>query len=350
MGLDTLALRALRRFEPEAANNLALRFLRSGLQRGSAHADDAALRCSVLGLSFPNPIGLAAGCDKNAKAVSGLLKLGFGSVEVGTVTPYPQKGHPGRRVFRWRAESAIVNHMGFPNDGLEQVMSRLGRLPARVGPVGVNLGKNKDSADAAADYAAGVAAAAPHADFLVINVSSPNTPGLRALQKAQALQPILEAALAARRKAPNQPPLLVKVSPDVTDEEAEAFAETVLASGVEGMVVANTTTGRPPEMPPRLSARPGGLSGPPLMALSTRLLRRIARTARGRLVLFGVGGISSGDDVFEKIRAGASIVQLYTAFAYRGPGLLSEIKGDLIARLRADGFSSVADAVGTGLD
>jgi dihydroorotate dehydrogenase len=343
-----LARPVLAALPPELAHQIALTALAAGLA-GRAPADEPILAISALGLAFTSPIGLAAGFDKNAVAVPALLAAGFAFVEVGAVTPLPQAGSPRPRLFRWREGGAIVNRMGFNNEGLAAVVGRLGRISTRAGPIGINLGKNRDTADAAADYAAGVAAASAVADFLVINVSSPNTPGLRGLQAREALAPILAAALAARRAAPRRPPLLVKIAPDLGEGEAEALAEAVAEAGIEGMVIANTTTARPTDMPARIAAEAGGLSGRPLMGPATRLLARIARTARGRLVLIGVGGVSSGADAYEKIRAGASLVQLYTAFAYHGPPRIAAIKRDLAARLRADGFSSVSEAVGSGL-
>jgi dihydroorotate dehydrogenase len=303
----------------------------------------------VWGLEFPNPIGLSAGFDKDAEAYAALLRLGFGFVEVGSITPQPQAGNPKPRVFRLPEDGAVINRLGFNSAGLAAAVTNLRpRRSERVGIVGINLGKNRDSADAAADYAAGTTALAPLADYLVINVSSPNTPGLRALQGSAALRELLARVQAARRAAvPDRPPpLLLKIAPDLAAAEARDVAEVALAGGIDGLIVGNTTIARPPDLRSRHAKESGGLSGRPLFALSTELLRQFDRLTEGRLPLIGVGGIASGADAYAKIRAGASLVQLYTALIYHGPGLVGRIKRDLAACLRADGFATVAAAVG----
>jgi dihydroorotate dehydrogenase len=334
---------------PEAAHRLTIRALRAGLAPGRREVDDPLLRTRVWGLEFPNPIGLSAGFDKGAEAYETLLRLGFGFVEVGSITPRPQAGNPKPRIFRLPEDGAVINRLGFNSTGLAVAVANLRqRETARAGIVGINLGKNRDSADAAADYAAGATALAPLADYLVINVSSPNTPGLRALQEATALRELLaRVQTACRVAAPERPPpLLLKIAPDLALAEVRDVAEVALAGGIDGLIVSNTTTGRSPDLRSRHAKESGGLSGRPLFSLSTELLRQIYRLTEGRLPLIGVGGIASGADAYTKIRAGASLVQLYTALIYHGPHLLGRMKRDLAACLRADGFTTVAAAVG----
>ncbi|MBI1206784.1 MAG: quinone-dependent dihydroorotate dehydrogenase [Azospirillum sp.] len=349
----------LRSFDPDTAHDLTIRALKTGLVPPVCRAEDPILRCRLWGLDFPNPLGMAAGFDKNAEVVDSLLRLGFGFVEAGTVTPRPQPGNPRPRMFRLPAQGALINRLGFNNRGLEAFAGRLAARRQRsgigTGIVGANVGRNKDTVDAAADYVAGVAALAPLADYLVVNVSSPNTPGLRALQGREPLAELLGrvraalagAALAGSAVAP--PPLLLKIAPDLTAEDLADVAEVALASGIDGLIVSNTTIARPAGLPPALAGEAGGLSGRPLFGPSTVVLAEIYRLTGGRLPIIGCGGIASASDAYDKIRAGASLVQLYTALIYRGPGLIGEIKRGLAARLRADGFSCVAEAVGTGL-
>jgi dihydroorotate dehydrogenase len=349
----TLTAPLLRSLDAESAHRLTIRLLRTGLAapfyRPRA-ADPGSLAIEVWGRKFSNPIGLAAGFDKNAEAPDALLRLGFGFVEVGGVTPRPQPGNPRPRVFRLPEDRAVINRMGFNNDGLAAVLRRLDRGRPHAGPIGVNLGKNKDTADAAADYAAGARALAPVADFLVVNVSSPNTPGLRQLQDIAPLTEIVTAVRAARDAAmpANPPPLLLKIAPDLSPADVEAIVALALAQALDGLVIGNTTVGRPPLRSPHRDEA-GGLSGQPLFALSTEVLRRAARASGGRLPLIGVGGVGSGADAYAKIRAGASLVQLYTALVFEGPGLIARIKRELAALLARDGFAHVADAVGADL-
>jgi len=334
---------------PEAAHRLTIRALRAGLVPGGEEVDDPFLTTCVWGLKFPNPIGLSAGFDKDAEAYATLLRLGFGFVEIGSITPQPQAGNPKPRVFRLPEDQAVINRLGFNSAGLAAAVTNLRRRRTdSAGIVGINLGKNRDSADAAADYTAGTTALAPLADYLVINVSSPNTPGLRALQEAAALRDLLARVQTARQAAVpgGPPPLLLKIAPDLTPADARDVAQVALASGIDGLIVGNTTTSRPAGLRGRHARESGGLSGRPLFALSTELLREVYRLTEGRLPLIGVGGIASGADAYAKIRAGASLVQLYTALIYHGPGLVGRIKRDLAACLRADGFATVAAAVG----
>jgi len=342
--LVSAVLPVLRRIDPERAHRAALAGLRWGLAGRASAEDDSALATTAFGLAFKNPIGLAAGFDKDAVAVAGLSRLGFGFVETGTVTPRPQPGNPRPRLFRLEAERAVVNRMGFNNGGLDAYLARLDAIPRGAVPVGANVGINKEGADPERDYPALVAAVARRADYVVINVSSPNTPGLRDLQGEARLRSIL-AAVAAR--VPRRPPLLVKLAPDLSDEGLAAVVETCAEAGVDGLIISNTTVARPAGLRSTGAGEAGGLSGPPLFARSTAMLARAYLLARGRLVLIGAGGVSSGQDALAKIQAGARLVQLYTAFAYDGPALLPRLKSELAAALREAGFARVEDAVGT---
>jgi dihydroorotate dehydrogenase len=337
----------LARIDAETAHRMAVRALRVGLVPADRGAHDPVLASTVWGRPFPNPIGLAAGFDKNAEVPDALLRTGFGFVEIGTVTPRPQAGNPRPRLFRLSEDRGVINRMGFPGEGLEVVRHRLKARP-RVGLVGVNVGANKDSPDRTADYVACVAATAPWADYLVCNVSSPNTPGLRDLQGRAELLRLLTAAMAARG-AHSDVPLLVKVAPDLTEGDVEDVVGAALEAGIDGMIVGNTTVSRPGTLRSPRRAEAGGLSGAPLLGLSTDILKCAARALRGRLPLIGCGGVASGRDAYAKIRAGASLVQLYTSLVFAGPGLVRTIKADLAALLRRDGFSSVSQAVGADL-
>jgi len=349
----------LRLLPPETAHGLSLWALGHGLAptmtAGDA-ASDPLLASRVWGLEFPHPIGLAAGFDKDARALGALFDLGFSFVEAGTVTPLPQPGNPRPRMFRLAADEAVVNRFGFNSKGLDAFVARLGAfrdaLPGK-GIVGANLGRNRHSSDAAADYAAGVFRCAALADYLVINVSSPNTPGLRDLQTGERLEELLEQVTAARDAACSggrRAPLLLKLAPDLVLQEREAIAGVVMKSagdsGIDGLIIGNTTLSRPDTLRSRHRHEAGGLSGRPLLDLSTEVLRDFYRLTEGRLPLIGVGGVSSGRDAYLKIRAGASLVQLYTAFAYHGPALIGRIRGDLSDLLRADGYSCVTEAGG----
>jgi dihydroorotate dehydrogenase len=341
--LATCLLPLLRRLDAERAHDVALFGLRLGRAGGTAVTDDPALGIDVLGRHFINPIGLAAGFDKNAVAVPGLMRLGFGFIETGTVTPRPQAGNPRPRLFRLEQDQAAVNRMGFNNAGLEAYVAHLMERPRGSVLLGANVGINKDGADPERDYPTLIAAVAPHADYIVINVSSPNTPGLRDLQGEARLQAILRAVQAT---VSSHPPLLVKIAPDLADTALAAIVETCVAAGVQGLIVSNTTITRPPGLRSPDIQEAGGLSGAPLLHLSTAVLARAYLLARGRLVLIGAGGVSTGEHVLMKIRAGASLVQLYTAFAYGGPALIPRLKRQLLASMHTSGFARVRDAVG----
>ena len=333
----------LARTDPERAHRLAITALRLGLAGRDAQPDDPALHVHVMGLRFRNPIGLAAGFDKDAVALRGLRRLGFGLVEAGSVTPRPQPGNPRPRVFRLHEDAAVINRYGLNSRGGAAFVARLSALPRGGVPIGANVGINKEGADPERDLPALVAAVAPHADYVVVNVSSPNTPGLRDLQGEARLAAIL-AAIAAG--VPRRPPLLVKVAPDLPEGGLEAVVETAVRHGADGLIVSNTTVARPDTLRSRWAGETGGLSGRPLRDASTRLVARVHRLAAGRLALVGCGGVATGADALDKIRAGASLVQLYTAFSLAGPALVPRIKRELSAALREQGFASVQDAVG----
>ncbi|XP_075365426.1 dihydroorotate dehydrogenase (quinone), mitochondrial [Mycteria americana] len=345
---------ALRALPPEAAHGLALRAAAFGLLP-PARPDGPALEVRVLGQRFRNPVGLAAGFDKQGEAVDGLYKMGFGFVEVGTVTPKPQEGNPRPRVFRLVEDEAVINRYGFNSHGHVAVERRLRarqetqlRLTGAGMPLGVNLGKNKSSTDAAADYVAGVRTLGPLADYLVVNVSSPNTPGLRDLQGKAELRDLLTKVLAERDALPceRKPAVLVKIAPDLTAQDKQDIASIVCELGVDGLIVSNTTVSRPSSLRSRQRTEPGGLSGKPLRELSTQTIREMYSLTRGRVPIVGVGGVSSGRDALEKIRAGASLVQMYTALVYHGPPVVGAVKRELEELLREQGFKNVMEAVG----
>ena len=339
--LHALASRALTILDPEDAHRLAILGLKAGLGPRKA---TPALATRVAGLSLPNPIGLAAGFDKNAEVAAAMLAAGFGFVECGTVTPFAQAGNPRPRLFRLGEDRAVINRLGFNNAGLEAFAGRL--AAGRTGVVGANIGANKDADDRIGDYVAGLKRLWGLADYFTVNISSPNTPGLRTLQTGDALSELLGRLAEARRGLAGHAPVFLKVAPDLEATEIEALCEAAAAFGVDAVVVGNTTLSRPATLTSRFRDESGGLSGAPLMDLSTRVLRDFHVAARGRFALIGVGGIASGADAYAKIRAGAAAVQLYSALVFHGPGLVVQIVRDLAARLSADGFAALADAVG----
>jgi dihydroorotate dehydrogenase len=341
--VNDLVVALLRLLPPETAHHATLELAaRFGIFLPHAPKDDPRLAVDVLGLHFDNPVGLAAGFDKNARAFRAMLRMGFGFVECGTVTPRPQPGNPRPRLYRLREDGAVINRMGFDNDGMERVAERLARR--RRGILGINVGANKDSVDRIADYRTAFAKLSPFADYVTVNVSSPNTPGLRGLQNRDELRSLLATLIEAR--AGKRIPLLLKIAPDLDEHAMDGIADVVLQAGIEGLVVTNTTLARPPWLKSRFAQETGGLSGNPLFAASTLVLAEMRKRVGAKLVLVGVGGISSGADAYAKIRAGASLVQLYTALVYGGTGLLLRVKRELLECLTRDGFASVADAVG----
>jgi dihydroorotate dehydrogenase len=346
--MQSLATALLRRIDPERAHNLAIMALRAGLGGADRSPDDPRLAVPLFGRTVKNPIGLAAGFDKNAVALPGLAVLGFGFLEAGTVTPRPQPGNPRPRLFRLAEDRAVINRMGFNNRGIEAYARHLAAFRPRPVPVGANLGINKEGADPERDYPAMLEAVAPHADYVVINVSSPNTPGLRDLQGEARLASIL-AALPAQIAERPRPPLFVKLAPDLATPGLEAATDVAIAAGAAGIIVTNTTIWRPPGLRSAHAGEAGGLSGAPLAPLAREALRTVARRAAGRLTLIAVGGIATGADVLERLRLGASAVQLYTAFAYGGPALIPKLKRELLAALDAAGLKDAASAIGTEL-
>ena len=343
MSLADLGAGLLRRLDPETSHGLAIRALKSApLPRPAA--DDPILATTLAGLSLTNPVGLAAGLDKNAEALGGLSRLGFGFVECGSVTPRSQAGNPKPRLFRLSEDRAIINRMGFNNVGLDAFADNLrGRQPGTI--VGANLGANKDTEDRAADYVAGLTRLAGLSDYFTVNISSPNTPGLRALQGRDALDDLLGRVAEAR---PVRTPVFLKIAPDLTAADIAMIVEAALAHRIDALIVSNTTLDRPADLTSPDAGESGGLSGAPLRDRALAALRHAAEAAQGRLPLIGVGGIGSGADAYERIRAGASAIQIYSALIYAGPGLVGRVKRDMAARMRADGLASIAEAVAAG--
>lgn len=345
--IDQLAGGLLRVLDPEQGHALALKALRLSPLR--AAPDDPRLAVEAFGLTFPNPVGTAAGFDKNAEAVDGALRAGFGFAEAGTVTPLPQPGNPRPRLFRLSADDAVINRMGFNNEGHAAARARLvARAPRGI--VGVNIGANKDSADRAADYVMGIAAFAAVASYFTVNVSSPNTPGLRDLQQARALDDLLARVLEARSRLmpAQQRPVLLKIAPDLALADLDDAVAVARRQGIDGLIVSNTTITRPASLKDtRTGAEAGGLSGRPLYALSTRMLAEAFVRAEGAFPLVGVGGIDSGETALGKIKAGATLVQVYSGLVYRGLGLVGEIKRHLLGHLQRTGAKNLAASVGT---
>jgi dihydroorotate dehydrogenase len=341
--LVAAALPALRLLDPERAHTLAIRGLSWGLGPGPSRPDNPALGISVLGRRFGNPIGLAAGFDKNAAAGPALLRLGFGFVETGSVTPRPQIGNPRPRIFRLTEDRGIINRLGFNNLGLAVYLRNLEELSHRTIPLGANVGINREGAQPVRDYPALIRAVGALVDYAVINVSSPNTPGLRDLQSEAQLRSILQAV----GEVTPRPPILVKVAPDLSLDGLASVVETCVEEDVQGLIVGNTTISRPPGLKSPHAREAGGLSGLPLLPLSTAMLAHAFLLSRGRLALIGVGGVFTGRDALTKIQAGASLVQLYTSFAFHGPPLIPKLKSELLAALGDAGFTTVQDAVGT---
>ncbi|TNE56671.1 MAG: quinone-dependent dihydroorotate dehydrogenase [Alphaproteobacteria bacterium] len=343
----------LKLVDPESAHKLTIKSLKlglGGLLSGAAKGDDPRLAQNLFGLHFPNPVGLAAGFDKNAEVPDAMLRFGFGFVEVGTVTPRPQAGNPKPRLFRLTEDQAVINRMGFNNEGLMAVHRRLLARAGRPGIIGANIGANKDSEDRIEDYVSGLQVLIGSASYFTVNISSPNTPGLRGLQNKEELEELIARISIARdEEEPEGPqtPLLLKIAPDMDDKGLEDILEVLLASKFDGLIISNTTIGLRETLKSARRDETGGLSGAPLFKMSTEVLAKAFKLTEGKLPLIGVGGISSGADAYEKIKAGASLVQLYSALAYKGPGLVKEIKRELITCLERDGFANVAEAVGT---
>ncbi len=352
MSLYKLARPFLFRMDAEDAHQMTLKALKCGLVPMPDRVDDQALRIMLWNRIFPNPVGLAAGFDKNAEVIGQMLRMGFGFVEAGTVTPKPQPGNDRPRVFREPEFNAVINRMGFPSQGVAQFKDNLQKFlskrPHPEGVVGLNIGMNKEQTDPASDYTGLIRSLGGMADYLTINISSPNTPGLRNLQQKEPLNELLQAVMEEREKSCgyNPPPVLVKLSPDLTDGEMEDIAEVLLERKVEGVILTNTTLYRPDDLPQDFTAERGGLSGAPLTNISTGAIRRFYALTDGKLPIIGAGGIMNGIDAYAKIRAGASLVQLYSGLVFHGPDLIRKINLVLLALIRADGFSHISEAVG----
>ena len=346
MVIEALGLRALRCLDPEIAHGLALKALNAGLAGGRGPVATGRLATTIAGLNLPNPIGVAAGFDKNAIAVDAVLRTGFGFCEIGAVTPRPQIGNPRPRVFRLSQDGAAINRFGFNNQGMDAILANLKRH-RKDGVVGVNLGANKDTKDKAQDYIAVLRTFAETADFATVNVSSPNTERLRDLQGRAALEDLLNRVLAARDKLPRRVPVFLKIAPDLSQDELTDIAEVAMTIGLDAIIATNTTIARDGLKSPGADET-GGLSGAPLFQRSTRVLAALHYMTRGRMPLIGVGGVATAEQAYEKIRAGASAVQLYTGMVYQGVSLGARIARGLDSLLIRDGFSSVQDAVGIG--
>ena len=343
---EAAGLALLHRFDPERAHGLSLRALRADLVPLPGRITSPRLATEVAGLRLANPLGLAAGYDKNAVALDPLSRAGFGFIEVGAATPRPQAGNPRPRLFRLSEDRGVINRFGFNNEGAAAIAARLARRPTDA-VIGLNLGANKDSADRAADFGLVLAACAPHLDFATVNVSSPNTERLRDLQGRAALTALLAGVLTVRDGLARRIPVFLKISPDLSEAELADVAEVALASGIDGVIATNTTLARE-GLAAAAKGETGGLSGAPLFQRSTRVLARLSQLTGGRLPLIGVGGVSSAEEAYAKIRAGASAVQVYSALVYGGLSLAGRIVTGLDALLERDGFAHVGEAVGTG--
>lgn len=345
---DLFSLPMLRMLDAEDAHRLAIRGLRM-LPPGRPRADDPKLTVRAFGLTFPNPVGIAAGFDKHGEAPDALLRLGFGFAEIGTVTPKPQPGNPRPRLFRLERDEAVINRFGFNSEGGAAVLRRLAARASRGGIVGVNIGANKDSADRTQDYVELIETFAPVASYFTVNVSSPNTPGLRNLQQTSELDDLLARVIEARdrvRRQASQTPVLLKIAPDLGLADLDDVVHVARSRGIDGMIVANTTIGRPPMLrDPKLNEQ-GGLSGRPLFRLSTRMVAETFVRTEGAFPLIGAGGIDSGGAALTKIRAGASLIQLYSSLVYKGLGLIDDIKSDLASTLLRTGRDSLSEIVG----
>jgi dihydroorotate dehydrogenase len=349
-GLLRLGQPLLFALDPETAHGLSVSALRSGLPLAARPADDKRLHVRIAGLDFPNPLGMAAGYDKNGEVPDALLRLGFGFAEVGTVTPLPQPGNPKPRIFRLMRDDAVINRLGFNNEGHAALLDRMRVRKGRGGIVGVNIGANKDSVDRIVDYEAGVTAFAPLASYLTVNISSPNTPGLRSLQSREALAELLARVMTARTSAQSKTPVFLKIAPDLSESEMDDIAEEVLASGVDGLIVSNTTLARTGLTNPDHRSETGGLSGRPLFARSTAVLARMRKRLGPDFPIVGVGGVDSAETAVEKIRAGADLVQLYTGMIFAGPGLPGRIVRGMSAIAKKEGVRSIRDLRDSALD
>ena len=346
--LERLGLAVMHRLDPERAHGLAIAALKAGLVPASGPVTADILRVDLAGLSLPNPVGLAAGFDKNAEAVTPLARAGFGFLELGAATPRAQPGNPKPRLFRLSADRAVINRFGFNNDGMEAIATRLGAAYPAAVPIGLNLGANKDSTDRAADFATVLARCGAFVDFATVNVSSPNTERLRELQGRAALQGLLDGVMATRADLARPIPIFLKIAPDLEDDALAEIAEVAQATGIAGVIATNTTLARE-GLASQHRGEVGGLSGAPLFAKSTRVLARLYQLTGGTLPLIGVGGVATADQAWEKLRAGASAVQLYSGLVYGGISLAARIAEGLAARARAEGITNISEITGTGV-
>ncbi|EAQ28560.1 dihydroorotate dehydrogenase [Erythrobacter sp. NAP1] len=348
--LFALARPAIFALDPETGHRLAINSLKkmpfASISSGDSGSNSLAVR--VAGLDFPNPVGVAAGFDKDAEVPDALLRLGFGFTEAGSITPRPQAGNPKPRLFRLAEDRAVINRMGFNNAGAQKALKRFAARSGRPGVVGINIGANKDSEDRTADYAEMARLMAPYASYLAVNVSSPNTPGLRALQDEAALAGLIDAVIEARGQAETEtvPPIFLKVAPDLEYDDIDAIARIAIDKKLGALIVSNTTISRP-DLRSRHANETGGLSGEPLRAMALERVRDFRKATGGEMPLVGVGGIATAEHAWQRIRAGASLVQLYSAMVYEGPGLGSQIVSGLERLMKRDGFSSIAEAVGS---
>ena len=345
---EKVALRLLSNLDPEKAHNLAMRALKFGFIPKTQGFHAKSLELSVAGLKFKNPLGLAAGFDKNAEAIKPLLKFGFGFIEVGAVTPLAQNGNPKPRLFRLKEDNAIINRFGFNNDGMHEVSKRLSKRPSN-GIVGLNLGANKNSVDRISDFSTVFKACSEFIDFATVNVSSPNTENLRELQSDKELRKLLNGVIAGQDSLKTKVPVFLKIAPDLEQEELKNIALVAIDTGVDGIIAANTTISRN-NLKSIYQHEKGGLSGAPIFEMSTRVLAQLYSITKGEIPLIGVGGVFTGEQLFQKIQAGASLVQIYSALIYSGFSVTNKILRELDTSLRKNGFKNVKDAVGTGVD
>ena len=345
---EKVALRLLSNLDPEKAHNLAMRALKFGLIPKTQGFQAKSLELSVLGLKFKNPLGLAAGFDKNAEAIKPLMEFGFGFIEVGAVTPFAQIGNPKPRLFRLKEDSAIINRFGFNNDGMHEVSKRLSRRPSN-GIVGLNLGANKNSADRISDFATVFKTCSEFIDFATVNVSSPNTENLRELQSDKELRKLLNGVIASQDSLKTKVPVFLKIAPDLEQEELKNIALVAIDTRIDGIIATNTTISRN-NLKSSYHHEKGGLSGAPIFEMSTRVLAQLYSITEGKIPLIGVGGVFTGEQLFQKIQAGASLVQIYSALIYSGFSVTNKILRELDISLRENGFKNVEEAVGTGVD
>lgn len=341
------------KMDAETAHRITIKALKLQSGLSAPTDDDPVLRTTLWNRNFSNPLGLAAGFDKNAEAIGPMMGFGFGFIEAGTVTPRPQHGNPRPRVFRAIDDAAVINRMGFPNVGMNKFKTNLEKFldarPRQNGLVGINIGMNKSQTDAAKDYCLLIRTLGPLADYMTINISSPNTPGLRNLQEPEAFLDLMGQILEERNRSCDKhmpPPILVKLAPDLSEAQQEALAAAALSSGIDGLILTNTTLDRPENLPENFRAEKGGLSGRPLTQKSTAIIRNFYKLTSGKLPIIGAGGVSSATDAYDKIRAGASLVQIYSALVFQGPGMVKQIIDGLTHLLKTDGFSHIKDAVG----